>query len=338
MGGLVDRVLAIVIGVEQAASDNVMVRLDELANLADACRTAFLEVGATGNWEPASGSDGAKVRDVLNSADPAVTADGTAADGIAAGFELVQNVVLSYLQVAAYHLGGLAALYRSGEAVFPPIPLIRSIVENSAHAMWVIGADPQLAPTAILARAYLEEFDSCESAKEAAKKMGGKESPAYQIACTRRAIVRNRAMSTFPGTTPAHLDRGKHDHINEGEPGRTMAGQILPRLEVAVGWMFDLLQRFGGVTVDRRQAEGIYAFLSAGTHPSLYQARQLRRGNNLHIEIESLERRLKIAIVAYYKALRFTMDFLGCDRAPHEALTAAIDDVFPGWLSDGVIE
>lgn len=197
MDGLDERVLAIVIGVEQQSPDGVMARLGELAGLAEACRTAFLTVGSASNWEPAPGSDGAKVREALNTVDPAVTADGTAADGIPAGFELVQDVVVTYLQVAAGHLAGLAALYRSGEAMFPPIPLIRSIVELSAHAMWVIGDDPQLGPTAMLARAYLEEFDSCESSKDAAVKMHGKESTAYQVARTRRTTVRDRAMTTF---------------------------------------------------------------------------------------------------------------------------------------------
>lgn len=339
MDGLDERVLAIVIGVEQQSPDGVMARLGELAGLAEACRTAFLTVGSASNWEPAPGSDGAKVREALNTVDPAVTADGTAADGIPAGFELVQDVVVTYLQVAAGHLAGLAALYRSGEAMFPPIPLIRSIVELSAHAMWVIGDDPQLGPTAMLARAYLEEFDSCESSKDAAVKMHGKESTAYQVARTRRTTVRDRAMTTFPGTTPAHLERGKHPHINGGEPGRTIAGQILVGPTAGVVWMFDLLERFGGGSVNNDQAKGIYAFLCAGTHPSLYQARQMRRGGHgLHVDIETLERRLKLAIVAYYKALRFTIDFLGCDRAPHEKLTADIDRVFPGWLTDGPTE
>lgn len=315
MGRLVDRVLAIVIGVEQAASDNVMVRLSELAALAEACRTAFLAIGSTSNWEPASGSAGARVREALATADPAVTSD-----GIAAGFELVQEVVVTYLEIAANDLAGLSALYRCNEAIFPPIPLIRSIIEHSAHAMWVIGADPQLSPTAILARAYLEEFASCESGKQAAVQMGDKTTTAYQGARTRWKSVRDRALKAFPDNNPTDLGV---------EGGRMLGGQRLLGPEAGVGWMFDLLERFRAVSVTRRQAEGIYAFLCAGTHPSLYQARQLRRRRELRKELTSLERELKLAISAYYNALGYTMDFLGCDRAPHEALTAAVEMCFP---------
>lgn len=51
---------------------------------------------------------------------------------------------------------------------------------------------------------------------------------------------------------------------------------MFPRPETSVEDLFDLLHRGAGSSVTARQGAGIYGFLSGGTHPSLYQARQLR--------------------------------------------------------------
>jgi len=95
-----------------------------LADLANVCREAFHGVAAESHWRPAAGSSAAVAQAALAGKDPAKNSD-----GIFAGSDLVSEVVVTYLVVAAGHLGGLAALYRNGEAMFPPLPLVRSIIE-----------------------------------------------------------------------------------------------------------------------------------------------------------------------------------------------------------------
>lgn len=206
----------------EATSDDALARTAELAELADAGRTAFLAL-AKSAWQPAEDSAAASAKIALTAKDPA-----TSSVGILPGFDLVSEVVVTYLEVAANHLGGLAALYRSGEVMFSPLPLVRSILEYSAHAMWVVGDGSGLAED-MLARAYLEEFVSSEFAKMAAGRMGSKEDDSHQNAQKRWKAIRERAMAAFPGTTPKDL----------GE--RTIAGQTLLSPEGAVSWMFDLL-------------------------------------------------------------------------------------------------
>ncbi len=96
--------------------EQVQHRLNELAELAEACRDAFLSTAETSHWQPANRSAAAKLAVDLEQLDPA-------------GFTLVSEVVVAYLEIAAGHLGGIAALYRSGQAMFPPLPLARSVLE-----------------------------------------------------------------------------------------------------------------------------------------------------------------------------------------------------------------
>lgn len=313
--------------VVQPSTDAISARLNDLAQLADACRGAFLAVAAESHWRPAPGSSAAVSQVLLDTKDPAVSDD-----GVLAGFSLVSEVIATYLEVAAGHLGGLASLYRSGEVMFPPLPLVRSVMEYCAHAMWVIG-DGSGTCADILGRAYLEEFTSCEFAKMAAGRMGSNDDDTYQLAQRRWVTVRDRAIAAFPGTT--------RDDLSESKPGRTIADQVLPGPEACVTWMFDLLYREASGTATERQSRGIYAFLSSGTHPSLYQARQLRipvdhgdhHGTMLSVDAVILERRLAAAVTTFYNALSYVISFYGLPNDAHEALTLKIDAVLPGYLT-----
>jgi hypothetical protein len=111
---------------------------------------------------------------------------------------LVSEVVVTYLEIAANHLGGLAVLYRHGEAMFPPLPLARSILELTARVAWVL-RDSSGTADDILARAYLEELNSRETAKQAFGRMHSKDSAAYQLLAARcgAAAQRSRAV-VFP--------------------------------------------------------------------------------------------------------------------------------------------
>jgi hypothetical protein len=294
-------------------------RLVELAQLANSCRTAFLRTAESSHWLPAHNSPAANVHAALAARDPA-------------GFTLVSEVVVTFLEIAANHLGGLAVLYRHGEAMFPPLPIARSILELTAHVAWVLGDPPGTADD-ILARAYLEELNSRETAKQAAGRMHSKDSAAHQRAKQDWAEFRDRVIDVFPDTTKSDLG---------GSPtGRAIAGQMFPGPEAPVAELFDLLHRGAGSSLTARQGSGMYGFLSGGTHPSLYQARQLRVyvdhgshvGTVLKADIAHLERLLVLPVFAYYNALSYTIDFYGLDRAAHDELTKTIDEVLPGALA-----
>nr|WP_143545563.1 hypothetical protein [Rhodococcus sp. 15-1154-1] len=301
-------------------------RLEDLAQLAEACRETFLAVAADSHWAPAPRSAASQAKRLASSQDPASTSVGHMA-----GFDLVSEVLVTYLEVAAGHLAGLAALYRGGEVMFPPLPLARSIIENCAAVMWVIGTTSP--SEKILARAYLVEFASCEFAKIAAGRMGSEDDDAYKDTKQRWTLTRARAIAAFPGTS-------KQD-LSDEKPGRTLAGEVLPGLEASVAQMFKLVHEQAQGSVSKRQALGIYSFLCAGTHPSLYQARQMRiavdhgdhHGTDLKIEISHVENIARTAILAFYNALSYTISFYGFSREPHDKLTDGIELVFPGSLT-----
>lgn len=291
-------------------------RLIELSELADSCRAAFLRTATATHWQPAKGSPAAKVQAALAIRDPA-------------GFMLVSEVVVTYLEIAADHFGGLAVLYRYGEAMFPPVPLARSVLELTAHVMWVLGESSGTADD-ILARAYLEEMINRETAKQAADRM---DSDAHQSAELEWAKFRDHVIAVFPETTKSDL--------GGNAIGRRIAGQVFPRPETSVEDLFELLHRGAGSSVTARQGAGMYGFLSGGTHPSLYQARQLRMyvdhgdyvGTVLKADVAYLERLLIIPIIAYYNALSYVIDFYGLDRTAHDQLTNEIDEVLPKALA-----
>ncbi|SCX15242.1 hypothetical protein [Mycolicibacterium fluoranthenivorans] len=297
-------------------ADQIPERLVELADLAENCRTAFLRNGIASHWQPTYSSPAAGVQATLEQRDRN-------------SFTLVSEVLVTYLEIAAAHLSGMAVLYRSGEAMFPPVPLARSVMELSAHAVWVIGS---IADTAddILARAYLEELTSLEAAKFAAGKMHSKESAVHQAARQRWSEFRKRVMTVFPETTKADL----------GASPPAIAGQRLPRPEDCIENLFDRLRRSAGGTITNEQARGAYSFLCAGTHPSLYHARQLRvhikdghyTRTVLKADVASLERLVTMPVIAYYGALSYMIDFYGLDRAALDELTARIDEILPTVL------
>ncbi|MCX2934923.1 hypothetical protein ORI20_32175 [Mycobacterium sp. CVI_P3] len=81
-------------------------RLVELADLADSCRTVFLRTADISRWRPGPNSLAAKAQKAITLRDPA-------------GFTLVSEVVVTYLEIASNHFAGLAVLYRYGQAMFP---------------------------------------------------------------------------------------------------------------------------------------------------------------------------------------------------------------------------
>jgi hypothetical protein len=242
----------------------------------------------------------------------------------------VSEVIATYLEIAAAHLGGLAALYRGREVIFPPLPIVRSVIEHSARVVWVLGDTPLLSYTDILARAYLEVFASAEATKAAAGRLGSAQDENHIAAKQRWQEVRRRAIAAFPGTTA--------DALSDSKPGRTLSGQVFLGPEASIEWMFKFLERSAGGSLSGDQAVGLYGLLSSGTHPSLDLARQFRvpvnRGDyfefNLRVDSTHLERLLTAALAPFYNALSYAIDFYGADRTSHHRLTAKIEAALPG--------
>lgn len=296
----------------------------ELAELFAACRQVFVQIGDDTHWHPVPGSIAAADAVALPSPDPRVGSTGSPS-----GFALISDVVLTYLQVATGHLGGLAALYASGEVFFPPALLVRAVLENCAHAMWVLGdAAVDGSPEGRLRRAYLEDVLSAEEAKKVAGRLGLKSAPTHLEAKADFKRVQAEIQAVFPSTS--------------GDiAARRLSGQEMLSPQACVTWMYELLERNAASSVDARQAEGVYDFLSNNTHPTLYPARQLRErvdhgdhvGSILRLDIDFLERLSSAAVLAFYNALSYVMSYHDLPRDRHHVLTETIDRILPTALT-----
>lgn len=301
-------------------------RLGEIADLFVASRNAFFDSADRFHWNPAPESPAAQSAAELPSPDLAVSTPRGET-----GHRLVAEVVQTYLLTASGHLGGLASLYGSGEVIFPAPALIRSTIENCAHAVWVLGEDTDDSPENRLARAYLEELVSAEEAKKNAGRMRDKAHPSYVSANRYYKALKAEILERFPGTTPASLG---------GSP-RTLIGQSLPNLEAAVEWMYELTKIYGG-TIDGRTATGIYGYLSNMTHPTLYPARQRREWTSdpatghpvahLRVDLGSAENEARAALAAFYNALTYTTSYFGWPTTVVDALTMTIEDSMPTFF------
>jgi hypothetical protein len=310
----------------EPSDSGVHPRLLELAEAFFACRVAFFGT-AEFHWEPAPGSAAERDAAALPSPDPRVKNPAGAT-----GFLLVSEAISSYLLVASAHMGGLAALHAAGEVIFPPGILVRSVLENCAHAMWIPGDTPEEPAGSKLARAYLEELISAEEAKKNAGRLEPKTSPQHQDAAAEFKRRRQEALDVFPGTTPEDLAK------------RQLAGQQLPNPEACVAWMYRLLESATASSIDERTGTGVYGFLSNMTHPTLYPARQLRvwheadghaghMTSTLYLDIGFVERQASAAIVVFYNALAYITSYYGWPPEPHDRLTAAIDRILPGTIT-----
>lgn len=307
----------------QSPSPEFSARLEELAALFLACRHSFHEIADTYHWLPAPGSPGAQDAVALPSPDPKVPSPQGET-----GHRLLAEIVQTFLLTASGHLGGLASLYLSGEIVFSPPLLIRAVIENCAHAVWVLGEEGEDAEDR-LARCYLEERKSTEEAKKNSGYMHGKTTSSYAHAAEVYKEIQRQTLARFPDTTMEDLGRYK------------LHGQELPRLEDSVKDMYALTEAAGG-TVTVKQAEGIYGFLSNMTHPTLYPARQRRgwysdpeHGHKvayLHIEIGSTEQEARAALAAFYNALTYTTSYFGWPTTIIEALEARLEAVIPTFF------
>lgn len=299
-------------------------RLEELAQTLSASRDAFHETANNFHWEPVAGSGAAEAAVSLPSPDPAI--DKPTGE---TGHRLITEAIQIFLFSSAAHMGSWAALLRSAEVVGSPPLLLRAVIENCAHAVWVTGDDPDEAPEDRLARAYLEELKSAEEAKMNAGRLRGKSDPTHIRAATAYKKVKEDIAARFPDSTPEELGKGR------------LHGQKLPRLGDAVEWMYELTRSFGG-NIDATVASGMYGLLSNLTHPTLYTVRETRvwtkdekTGHhvaNIHVTIESVEKDVRAALAAFYNALNYVTAYYGWPEKALETLADKIAEVIPDFF------
>jgi hypothetical protein len=307
----------------QPISPELRARLVDLSTLFLHCREVFVEVNDRYRWSPGPESGAAKAAADLPSPDTRVP-DPTGETG----HRMIAEVVQTFLLTASGHLGALASLYASVEVHFSPPLLIRAVIENCAHALWVLGDDPDESSENRLARAYLEELLSAEEAKKNAGRMHTKSHPSYVQAERAYKALKRQVLARFPAASREDL----------GE--RRLNGQVFPGLESSVMWMYALTEMHGG-NIGKDSASGIYGFLSNRTHPTLYPARQRRRWHDegdgrqvayVHVEIGDLENEARAALAAFYNALNYTASYFGWPTAEINRLEAQIEEAIPTFF------
>lgn len=308
----------------QTAPSTYSDRLEELAQTLSACRDAFHETAKEFRWEPAAGSGAAQAAMSLSSPDPAI--DKPTGE---TGHRLITEAIQIFIFNSAAHLGSWAALLRAAEVVATPPLLLRAVIENCAHAVWVTGDDPTEAPEDRLARAYLEELKSAEEAKKNAGRLRGKSDPAYTRTANAYKKLKADIAVRFPDSTPEELGKSR------------LHGQELPHLEDSVKSMYDLTARFGG-TIDATMASGLYGLLSNLTHPTLYTVRETRvwtkdekTGDNVanvRVTIESVEKEVRTALAAFYNAMTYVTSYYGWPETALRTLESKIEAVIPDFF------
>jgi len=299
-------------------------RLEELAQTLTACRDAFHETANEFHWEPVAGSGAATAAAALTSPDPAIQKPTSET-----GHRLIAEAINIFLFNSAAHLGSWAALLRAAEVIASPPLLLRAVIENCAHVMWVVGDDATEDPENRLARAYLEELKSAEEAKMNAGRLRGKSNPTHQRTLAAWKKVKADIAAHFPDSTPEELSKFK------------LRGQQLPRLEDSVMAMYELTERFGG-TIGATVASGMYGLLSNLTHPTLYTVREMRvwtkderTGHfvaNVTVTIESVENDVRAALAAFYNALNYVTSYFGWPETALRKLEAKIEAVIPDFF------
>ncbi|MGC5225448.1 hypothetical protein ACPW96_23025 [Micromonospora sp. DT81.3] len=307
----------------QTPSPAFSARMAELSALFSACRDAFHETADTYHWTPAPGSPAASDAAALPSPDPAISDPQGET-----GHRLIAEVVQIFLLSASGQMGGLASLFKDGEVLFSPPLLIRAVIENCAHAGWVLGEDGESAEDR-LARVYLEELKSAEEAKKNAGRLRGKVDPTYLRTEATYKMLKTQILTRFSGATKADLGLWR------------LNGQELPGLEAAVKWMYSLTEAAGG-TIDQDVASGIYGLLSNLTHPTLYPVREQRQWVHdaatghavaqLRVEVNSVENDARAALAAFYNALNYTTSYFGWPTTVLTALEKKIEATIPDFF------
>lgn len=278
-------------------------RLDELSEVFFECRDVTRALVVDMQWRPAEGSPAAQDAAALSKREPPTPG-------------VMPAVLYIYVVTAAEHFGGLGALYRQHEVMYPPGPLFRAVVEHCARALWVLQQGDAPVDDR-LARAFLEMLYGAEQAKRTAGHLEGKQSELYRQEAERFTSMRTMAEQVFA------------EQILDKDGRHRIRSMYLPGLEECVGWMFRFLAR----PMTDEAAIGIYDFLSNLSHPTLYPHTQMwEKSISPGLTIDDHERRAAAAVGPFYNLLSMVTSYNGWPDTRHDELTATLDRLMPDIL------
>ncbi|RYF59886.1 MAG: hypothetical protein EOO27_07830 [Comamonadaceae bacterium] len=290
-------------------------RLNELASALTAGRDAYYRIAEEHNWVPAPGSPAEADANTLNGRTPTAVAEGRLAE-----FRLISEAVATFLELGVHHCGALAALFQAGEVYGPPYGALRSVIEDCAYTLWMIG-EPGDSASDRLARAYVHNLFSAESAKAVQGQFAPKNTDAFVGRTEAFKNIRKDAAEAFPNTS--------EDNINL----RVVDGQRYPKpLENFTIALFKMVEDHAGGTMTKRQSEGLYNYLSNGTHPTLYVLREMRRSSKLVVDIAFLESVTRLATVSLLFTLESVCNYFGWPTSDVDDFAKAITHAFPDAL------
>jgi hypothetical protein len=201
-----------------------------------------------------------------------------------------------WLIIAADQLFGLSLMIEDGTTVFSLFPVLRSVIEHSAFAIWVL--DDMASTRERSARAAVAVIRGQEEVVKAASRMGDKNSPTAVEAKAKLNELRQQATAEF-GTlivSPLSID-----------------GTTVPRPS-------DIISMFGERWGSSRQWEGIYDWLcGTANHPSLngdeFFDTSVPAKPFAYISSDLLNRLLRAALVPYLKALEYFVAYMGWESS-----------------------
>lgn len=311
-----------------SASDNARARGEDIGRVLLELRGLFFSLSESYRWRPADGSLAASDALRLPMPDPRLT------DDREAGFWLISEAINSYLVMAAGHLAAAGVLYRGGEVFFGLGPVMRAAAESCARALSLLPRPSEPSADARLARACLERLASAKQALTSAASMS---EPNSEVAKERQHLLAELIVDirrVFPEASNRSLE-GKSNII-----GRYKR----PQIEEAVKAMHAFTVEFAGASIDRRDAAGIYNFLSDLSHPSLYTVHDMRvlvpsgQGDGvfesrLEIDADFLDRLARYATLCFYLVVTGTVSYFGWPRTEVTEMESRLNDVLPGVFS-----
>ncbi len=280
--------------------------LDQIAEAYYACRAAYRALVEETQWRPTEGSSAQRDKDAISNLEPADLVEP----------QLIPTVTYFYTSSAAEHLGGLGALYRQHEVLFPPAALVRGVVEHCARILSMIQQGDQPVEDR-LARAYLEMLASAEERKKTSGRILGKDSDAFKGAAEEYRELQRRAEALFGSP------------IRDGDGRFVLRAQRRQSLEDCVIW---------ALTFIKQPAEGVYDYISNITHPTLYPHFEMwgpgEGGEPLtsQVTVEEHRTRAAYAIVPFLETLSFLSSYNGWPRDRVDELEAVLGGLLPGII------
>ncbi len=284
--------------------------LDQLAAICELGRRTYFAQGEIFEWRAEVGSAGENER--------AAARAGNRLAGMATHAPAVASTMI---RTAGEQLAGLAAMFRAGEVFGAPEPVVRSVLENSAYACWVM--DPQTTGIKRGARVLAAELTTVDHLRSAIKEVVGMDGEDYKyLSASFEKLVELATDLYKPFSEPRSNDR-KYTVGDERYPSFTRA---------VMAWADG---PGGGNTSGR----GVYGLLCSDTHPKGLAARlNWHTGATPNIAHQSvtlryLDNLVTASLSPFYGALVLLASYHGW--LGNSALTefeAAYEKIAPGAL------